>query len=76
MLDAFHARCGSPTTPSTRCVAGCSNRPSATAAARATRSTGSVECCYAGAENLTARSYGRMLAGLDSGDPDGHVAAT
>lgn len=29
-----------------------------------------------GAENLTARSYGRMLAGLDSGDPDGHVAAT
>jgi transposase len=28
-----------------------------------------------GAENLTHRAYARLLAGLDAGDPDGHVAA-
>src|SRR5512135_3077341 len=28
-----------------------------------------------GAENLTAKAYRRLLAGLDAGNPDGHVAA-
>jgi len=28
-----------------------------------------------GAENLTAKAYGRLLAGLDAGDPNGEVAA-
>jgi transposase len=28
-----------------------------------------------GAENLTPKAYGRLLAGLDAGDPDGEVAA-
>ncbi len=28
-----------------------------------------------GAENLTLTAYTRLLAGLDAGDPDGHVAA-
>jgi len=28
-----------------------------------------------GAENLTEHAYGRLLAGLDAGDPAGHVAA-
>jgi transposase len=28
-----------------------------------------------GAENLTEHAYARLLAGLDAGDPDGHVAA-
>ena len=52
-----------------------SKTPPEGAATRATRSTPIRRVLLRGAENLTEKAYGRLLAGLGAGDPGGQVAA-
>ena len=48
--------------------AGSSSKPSGTAAARTTRSTGSAGCCAAAPSTTPKRSWAWLLAGIDAGD--------